>query len=157
MQILERILQPAQKHYLPQRSMSPHLYPISNNDVAPCIQRGLWKMWRLGKIHMYVFHWTGLSLSTITDKVSGRKRIQIQCNWKGKDQSTLAEHKSTSQWSYIVHWIKVDEVAGYIMMTFDKGGLLVTGLNENFILWSLPQVSNQFHHYLLIFIHHPTH
>ena len=78
------------------------------------------------------------------DKVSGQKRIQIQRNWKGKGPSVLAEHKSTSQWSYLVHRIKVDEQAGYIMMTFDKGGLLVTDLNEDFVLWSLPQVCNQF-------------
>ena len=89
-------------------------------------------------------HWTGVSISTITDKVSGRKRIQIQRNWKGKGPSTLAEHKSTSQWSFIVHRIKVDELAGYIMMTFDKGGLLVTALNEDYILWSLPEVYNKF-------------
>ena len=77
-------------------------------------------------------------------RVSGRKRIQIQRNWKGKGPSTLIEHKSTSQPSNIVHRIKVDELAGYIMMTFDKGGLLVTDLNDDFILWSLPQVCNLF-------------
>ena len=90
------------------------------------------------------------------DKISGQKRIQIQRNWKGKGPSILTEHKSTSLWSYMVHRIKVDELAGYIMMTFDKGGLLVTDLNEDFILWSLPQVSKKFHHYHLIFIHHLT-
>jgi hypothetical protein len=82
------------------------------------------------------------------DKVSGRKRIQIQRNWKGKGPSNLIEHKSTLEAS--VHRIKVDELAGYIMTTFDKGGLLVTDLNEGFTLWSLPQVSNQFHHYHFI-------
>ena len=56
----------------------------------------------------------------------------------------------------MVHRIKVDELAGYIMMTFDKGGLLVTDLNEDAVLWSLPQVYNQFHHYLLIIIQHLT-
>ena len=47
---------------------------------------------------------------------------------------------STSQppKDYIVHRIKTDELAGYILMTFDKGGLLVTDLNDDFILWSLP-------------------
>ena len=30
------------------------------------------------------------------------------------------------------------------MMTFDKGGLLVTDLNDDFILWSLPQVRHKF-------------
>ena len=76
------------------------------------------------------------------DRVSGRKRIQIQHNWKGKGPSFLTEHKSTSQWPYMVHRIKVDELAGYIMTTFDKGGLLVTDLNEDVLLWSLPQVCN---------------
>lgn len=91
------------------------------------------------------------------DKVSGRKRIQIQRNWKGKGPSILTEHKSTSQFSHRVHRIKVDELAGYIMMTFDKGGLLVIDLNEDFILWSLPQVCNQFHHYYLKLLFTTTH
>ena len=74
------------------------------------------------------------------DKVLGRKRIQIQRNWKGKGPSILTEHKSTSSSLYMVHRIKVDEQAGYIMMTFDKGSLLLVDLNEDRILWSLPQV-----------------
>ena len=90
------------------------------------------------------------------DKVSGRRWIQIQRNWKAKGPFVLTEHKSTSQWSYLVHRIKVDELAGCIITTFDKRGLLVTDLNENFILWSLPQVYNQCHHYLLIIIQHLT-
>ena len=95
----------------------------------------------------YIYH---------SDKVSGQKRIQIQRNWKGKGPSILTEHKSTCQASYMVHRIKVDELAGYIMMTYDKGGLLVTDLNKDVVLWSLPQVCHQFNHYQLIVIHHLT-
>ena len=79
-----------------------------------------------------------------TDKVLGRKRIQIQRNWKGKGPSILSEHMSASRWCYMVHRIKVDEQAGYIMMTFDSGGLFVTALNDDRILWSLPSVCNNF-------------
>ena len=80
------------------------------------------------------------------DEISGRKRIQIQLNWKGKGPSNLrvTEYKSTSSWYYRVYQIKVDELAGYIMMTFHEGGLLVADLNEDRILWSLPQACNNF-------------
>ena len=92
------------------------------------------------------------------DKVSGQKRIQIQRSWKGKGPSILTEHKSTSQRHCMVHRIKleVDELAGYIMMTFDMGGLLVSDLNEDSILWSLPQVCKQFLHCHLIVINNLT-
>ena len=92
----------------------------------------------------------------VTLMVSGRKRIQIQRNWKGKGPSILTEHKSTSQWSHMLHRIKVDELAGYIMMTFDRGGLLVTDLNEDFILWSLPQVCSQLRRRYHLIIYHLT-
>ena len=78
-------------------------------------------------------------------KVTGRKRIQIQRNWKGKGPSILTEHKSMLWSSYTVLQIKVDELAGYIMMTFVEGSLLVADLNDkDRILWSLPQVCNNF-------------
>jgi hypothetical protein len=64
------------------------------------------------------------------DKVAGRKRIQIQRNWKGIGPSILTEYKSTSQQSCLVHWIRVDELAGYIMMTFDMGGLIVSKISS---------------------------
>jgi hypothetical protein len=77
----------------------------------------------------------------MADKVSGRRRLEIQHNWKGKGPSTVVEHKSTSpEWTHLVHRIKVDELAGYIITTSNKGGILVTDLNEDRILWALPQV-----------------
>ena len=40
----------------------------------------------------------------------------------------------------MVHRTKVDELAGYIMTTASQGGLLVTDLNKDRILWALPTV-----------------
>ena len=75
------------------------------------------------KLNVYIDH---------PDKASGRRWIRIQRNWIAKGPFVLTEHKSTSQWSYMVHRIKVDELAGCIMTTFDKRGLLVTDLNRKF-------------------------
>ena len=38
----------------------------------------------------------------------------------------------------LVHRIKVDEKAGYILTTHSDGGLTVTDLGEDVVLWSLP-------------------
>ncbi|KAF8797521.1 hypothetical protein BYT27DRAFT_7344147 [Phlegmacium glaucopus] len=74
-----------------------------------------------------------------TWKDLGRKRLQIQRNWKGQGPSIVVEHKSTSlEWTHMVHRIKVDELAGYIMTTSHQGGILVTDLNEDRALWALP-------------------
>ena len=85
-------------------------------------------------------------------KFSGRKRLEIQRSWKGTGPSTLIQHTSTSpELTHMVHRIKVDELAGYIMTTSNKGGLLVTDLNEDRVLWALPQVCKQYHHYHLFY------
>jgi hypothetical protein len=39
-----------------------------------------------------------------------------------------------------VHRIKVDEKAGYILTTKSDGGLIVTDLEEDVVLWSLSPV-----------------
>ncbi|KAF8799147.1 hypothetical protein BYT27DRAFT_7176632 [Phlegmacium glaucopus] len=71
-----------------------------------------------------------------TWKDLNRKRLEIQRNWKGQGPSIVVEHKSTSLES--THRIKVDELAGYIITTFRQGGILVTDLNQDRILWALP-------------------
>lgn len=92
--------------------------------------------------------------TTMLIKVSGRKRWEIQRNWKGKGPSAVIKHKSTClHWNHLVHRIKVDELAGYIMTTSSQGGLLVTDLNKDRILWALPQVCKQLHHCYFISIH----
>ena len=79
-------------------------------------------------------------------KVSGQKRWQIQRNWRGKGPSIIVEYKSTSlEWTHLVHRIKVDELAGYIMTTSNQGGILVTDLNQDCLLWALPPVCKYFH------------
>ncbi|KAF8148668.1 hypothetical protein B0H34DRAFT_736501 [Crassisporium funariophilum] len=66
-----------------------------------------------------------------------RKRLDIQHSWAGKGPSAIVEYHSTSKHRY-VHRIKVDELGGYIMTTSKGGGLLVTDLNDDEVLWSLP-------------------
>ena len=93
----------------------------------------------LGKICVCIQ--SNVCLYDHTDEVSGRKRLEIQRNWKGKGPSTIIQHNSTApEWTHLVHRIKVDELAGYIMTTSNKGGLLVTDMNEDRILWALPRV-----------------
>lgn len=67
----------------------------------------------------------------------GRRRYDIDKAWSGKALSTLTQYSSTGTF---VHRIKVDELAGYILTTKLNGGLVVTDLEDDAILWSLPEV-----------------
>jgi len=158
MQILERILQFSRKQHLPQRSMSPCVYSMPNNDVdrawLSVFTEGSRRCENLERFE-YVSNTNERSVHDYADSIiSGRKRLEIQRNWKGDGPSVVVEHKSTSlEWSHVVHRIKVDELAGYIMTTSNQGGILVTGLDEDRILWALPSVCKQFHHYHFLIIH----
>ena len=91
------------------------------------------------------------------DTISGRRRLQIQRSWKGEAPSIVVEHKSTSpDWTHVIHRIKVDELAGYIITTANQGGLLVTNLSDDRTLWALPKVCIQFHHYHFLAYSPPT-
>lgn len=69
---------------------------------------------------------------------TGRKRRWIERSWSGTGPSPITTHRGTGK---NVHRIKVDEKAGYILTTSTAGGLLVTDLQEDRELWSLPDVS----------------
>jgi hypothetical protein len=49
----------------------------------------------------------------------------------------MTEYTSTGTF---VHRIKVDESAGYILTTKSNGGLAVTDLESDSLLWYLPEV-----------------
>jgi hypothetical protein len=67
----------------------------------------------------------------------GRRRYDIDRSWSAKGPSTITPHTATGT---SVHRIKVDEKAGYILTTKFDGGLTVTDLEEEVVLWSLPKV-----------------
>jgi hypothetical protein len=80
------------------------------------------------------------SCSLTIDRRSGQRRLQVNRSWSGKGPSTVTEHPATG---IVVHRIKVDEKAGYIITTSKshQGGLVVSDLARNQVLWSLPQAS----------------
>ncbi|KAG5722788.1 hypothetical protein E4T56_gene8572 [Termitomyces sp. T112] len=63
------------------------------------------------------------------------KRRKIERNWSGIGPSKITVHQGTGK---NVHRIKVDEKAEYILTTSITGGLLVTDLQDDRVLWSLP-------------------
>lgn len=80
----------------------------------------------------------------------GRRRLDITNAWSGtKVPSTIRHHHAPAN---TVHRIKVDEIAGYILTTSWDGGLRVTDLDEDVVLWSLPQVCLTF----VLLSSHPT-
>jgi len=78
-------------------------------------------------------------LANVSDNLisSVRRRFRLETNWQGLTQPTVKEFRSSGN---TVHRIKVDEEAGYIITTSKEGGLWVTDLYRNEVLWSLPQV-----------------
>lgn len=69
----------------------------------------------------------------------GRKRYAIEQSWSGKRPIEIATINGGGNF---VHRIKVDEMAGYILTTSSAGGLFVTDLATDEVLWSLPSVSH---------------
>ena len=70
--------------------------------------------------------------------VAGQRRLQIQYSWLGKAPSRIVQHRTSP--NRRVHRIKVDESAGFIITTSRRGGLAVTDINTDELLWSLPEV-----------------
>lgn len=64
-----------------------------------------------------------------------KRRFQIEKAWIGRGTSTIKSYPGTGM---AVHRFKVDEDAGFIISTSDTGGLVVTELATNEVLWSLP-------------------
>ncbi|KAE9407968.1 hypothetical protein BT96DRAFT_986195 [Gymnopus androsaceus JB14] len=61
--------------------------------------------------------------------------VHVDRAWAGKASSRYISYSSSG---FAVHRHKVDEKAGIIITSFRHGGLVVTDLLENEILWSLP-------------------
>ncbi|KAG6330160.1 hypothetical protein ID866_8928, partial [Astraeus odoratus] len=63
-----------------------------------------------------------------------RRQIEIEKAWRGKAPTLV---KELSESGSGVHRIKVDEENGFVIATGQKGGLTVTDLSDNNVLWSL--------------------
>jgi len=80
------------------------------------------------------------SLSRVHDwKSFCRSRCLIERSWSGRGPSEIKRFTATGD---AVHRIKVDEDAGYIITTSKVGGLAVTDMTSNELLWSLHKVSH---------------
>ncbi|EDR04773.1 uncharacterized protein LACBIDRAFT_303972 [Laccaria bicolor S238N-H82] len=66
-----------------------------------------------------------------------QRRLQIQQSWLGNAPSRIVRHHTSP--NRRVHRIKVDELAGFIITTSQSGGLAVTDINTDQLLWSLPE------------------
>jgi hypothetical protein len=69
----------------------------------------------------------------------GKRRIQIEKAWIGRAPSVIKTYHKTGS---AVHRFKVDEDAGFIVATYDSGGLTVADIVNNEYMWSLPAVSH---------------
>ncbi|KAL1746317.1 hypothetical protein HDZ31DRAFT_62340 [Schizophyllum fasciatum] len=77
------------------------------------------------------------SLVAVTDwKQFWRRRVGITRSWQGRMPARPAIYTATGTH---VHRIKVDELAGYIITTSADGGLRVTDMEEDRVLWALPK------------------
>lgn len=70
-----------------------------------------------------------------------QRRMEIEKSWSGKGLSRLRELSSTGE---TVHRLKVDESAGLVITTHREGGLRVTDLWRDEVLWSLSKASSIF-------------
>jgi hypothetical protein len=68
----------------------------------------------------------------------GRLQFLTEKGWTGKGSSISMEHFSTGT---SVHRIKLDERRGILIVTQRDGGLVVTDLQLDRVLWSLPKAS----------------
>ena len=70
--------------------------------------------------------------------LSGRRALKIERAWRGMAPSHV---KVISACGSSVHRIQVDEENGLLITTSRTGGMLVTDINDNNVLWGLPPVS----------------
>jgi hypothetical protein len=90
--------------------------------------------------------WKDLSMSNVSysitimsntvSPISVKRRFHIETNWQGHTQPRVKEFRASGD---SVHRIKIDADAGYIITTLRRGGLRVTDLYRNEVLWSLPE------------------
>ncbi|OJA19664.1 hypothetical protein AZE42_02828, partial [Rhizopogon vesiculosus] len=62
-----------------------------------------------------------------------RRRLEIEKGWRGKAPSTTKELTATGE--YVLR-IKVDENEGFVITTHHSGGLYVTDINTDRVLWA---------------------
>jgi hypothetical protein len=84
-------------------------------------------------------------LTCVAVFLAGKRRFQIEKAWIGRGPSTIQIHQGTGT---AVHRFKVDEDAGFIIATSDGGGLVVTDIVKNEVVWSLSPVSHYVPDYL---------
>ncbi|KAJ3715067.1 hypothetical protein EV361DRAFT_945935 [Lentinula raphanica] len=65
-----------------------------------------------------------------------QRRVHIDKSWAGKASSHYVSYPSSGS---TVHRIKIDEKAGFIITSFRDGGLRVSDLTSDKVLWSLPK------------------
>ncbi|KAL4068868.1 hypothetical protein V8B97DRAFT_2024543 [Scleroderma yunnanense] len=64
-----------------------------------------------------------------------RRELQIQKAWRGRAPSHVNEISACGS---SVHRIKVDEENNLLITTSQTGGIVVTDINDNHVLWGLP-------------------
>ena len=74
----------------------------------------------------------------VTYFFKGRLQCLIEKGWTGRGPSKTKAHRSAGASAYR---IKVDDHRGIMIVTSRAGGLLVTDLTEDRVLWSLPEAS----------------
>ncbi|KAL1676053.1 hypothetical protein EV122DRAFT_280451 [Schizophyllum commune] len=65
-----------------------------------------------------------------------RRRVDIRRSWQGRAPAKSVSYTATGT---RVHRIKVDELYGYVITTSADGGLQVTDIAEDEVLWALPK------------------
>ncbi|OAX37699.1 hypothetical protein K503DRAFT_719361 [Rhizopogon vinicolor AM-OR11-026] len=84
-----------------------------------------------------------------------RRRLEIERGWRGKAPSTAKELTATGKF---VHRIKVDQHEGFVITTCYTGGLYVTDINTDRVLWAETHVADYAHceydHGYIIFNRH---
>ncbi|KAI5832332.1 hypothetical protein K523DRAFT_298387 [Schizophyllum commune Tattone D] len=65
-----------------------------------------------------------------------RRRVDIRRSWRGRAPAKSSVYTATGT---RVHRIKVDELYGYVITTSADGGLQVTDIVEDEVLWALPK------------------
>ncbi|KAF9237080.1 hypothetical protein BU15DRAFT_12876, partial [Melanogaster broomeanus] len=65
-----------------------------------------------------------------------QRELEIERGWHGKGPSIVRELTATGT---AVHRIKVDHEHGFVITTYQTGGLFVTDMKDDRVLWALPR------------------
>jgi hypothetical protein len=79
-----------------------------------------------------------MSIAYVDIRGQVRLQYQIERSWLGMGPSALTTHLHIGT---DVHRLKVDEQRGFIITTHQEGGLCVSDITEQVILWALPTAS----------------